>query len=276
MEIFNGCLLASDIDGTLEENGIINPRVIDRKNFFISEGGSFSLATGRAVPAVRNVIEKIGNVSPSVLLNGSVIYDLINNKVLWELSIPNEELELAFEIYRSLPGIAIELCTASEVYFLRTNNELRIHDSNEHFESIRITPEKLKNMKIDKILYAAEDPALLNAVDNFIASTVHTSVFRSTTAFFEGKQRYYLEQLPAGASKSEGCRKLKEILNIPEGGYFAIGDYYNDLDMVADSDIGCFTAAAPEELRMQADYVSGSAKDGAVADFIDYLAENRC
>ena len=46
MGIFSGCLLACDIDGTLMVNGEINPRNIEKIDFFMNEGGYFSLSTG--------------------------------------------------------------------------------------------------------------------------------------------------------------------------------------------------------------------------------------
>ena len=39
MGIFDGCLLACDIDDTLVKNGYINPKNIEKIHYFISEGG---------------------------------------------------------------------------------------------------------------------------------------------------------------------------------------------------------------------------------------------
>ena len=41
MGIFDGCLLACDVDGTLVENGNINPKNIEKIEYFMSEGGHF-------------------------------------------------------------------------------------------------------------------------------------------------------------------------------------------------------------------------------------------
>ena len=37
MGIFENCLLASDIDGTLMENGYINPKNLEKIEFFMNE-----------------------------------------------------------------------------------------------------------------------------------------------------------------------------------------------------------------------------------------------
>ena len=275
MGLFSGCLLASDIDGTIESNGIISPRTIEKIAYFISEGGKFSLSTGRTAPAVKDVLSKVDNIAPSVLANGAVIYDFCENRVLWEASVPKEDLELALEVYKSRPEMGIELHTAHQVVNLRSNNEIRDHAFYEHLEPLPISPDELYGKRFNKILYASDNPAELNKLRDFVNISVHNSVFRDTSAQLGGRKRSYLEQLPGKASKGSGCRKLIELLGIEKGGYFAIGDYYNDLDMILDSDIGCFTADAPEELQKQADFVAGFASEGAVADFIDYLANLR-
>ena len=38
-------------------------------------------------------------------------------------------------------------------------------------------------------------------------------------------------------------------------------------------DIGAATSEAPEELKKEADFITCEAKNGAVADFINYLTE---
>lgn len=272
MGLFSGCLLACDIDGTLTANGIISPRSVEKIAYFISEGGRFSLSTGRTADAVGGILDVVKDISPSVMANGAVIYDFAKKSVLFEECIPSDELSMVAEVYNSLPFIGIELHTATEVYNLRANGEINDHAHYERLNPKDITLDELSGMRFNKVLYAADDPNMLDALRNFASAATHTSVFRNTSAELGGRKRWYFEQLPSNSSKSNGCRKLCELLNIEKGGYFAIGDYYNDLDMILDSDIGCFTADAPDELKKQADFVAGFSSEGAVADFIDYLA----
>ena len=52
MGLFDGCLLACDIDGTLLINDFMPQQNIEKIKYFVSEGGKFSLATGRTAGAV--------------------------------------------------------------------------------------------------------------------------------------------------------------------------------------------------------------------------------
>ena len=56
---------------------------------------------------------------------------------------------------------------------------------------------------------------------------------------------------------------------------FAIGDYYNDLEMIKIADVGAALAESPDEVKAVAKKVVCEAKNGAVAEFIDYLTERK-
>ena len=97
--------------------------------------------------------------------------------------------------------------------------------------------------------------------------------FIETTVELDGRARPYFEVVPKGISKATAIIKLAEILNAQKGNIFAIGDYYNDLEMLKAADISAVTADSPQDIKEIADYITGPCKDGAVADFIDYLTE---
>ena len=65
--------------------------------------------------------------------------------------------------------------------------------------------------------------------------------------------------------------ELAKILNIKKGGIFAIGDYYNDVEMLQFADISGTTAQAPNDIKKLVNFVGGPCNKGAVADFIEYL-----
>ena len=115
-------------------------------------------------------------------------------------------------------------------------------------------------------------PEILDEVKEFIYSIgLKESILTDTNVVLDGRMRKYLELWQSGINKATSLKKLCGMLGIKEGCYFAIGDYYNDLEMIATADIGAATSDAPDEVKGKAAYISCTAKDGAVADFIDYL-----
>ena len=85
MGIFDGMLLVSDFDNTLvyTEEALrlcvdmppVSPRNRAALKHFMTEGGIFSVATGRAKPAFDTVVDDIPMNGPTVLFNGAAIYD---------------------------------------------------------------------------------------------------------------------------------------------------------------------------------------------------------
>ena len=85
---FDGVLLASDFDNTLiyTEEALrsgaavppLSPRNREALEWFMAEGGRFTVATGRALAAFANYAGGVPMNAPSVVCNGAAIYDFQN------------------------------------------------------------------------------------------------------------------------------------------------------------------------------------------------------
>ena len=83
MSLFEGILLISDIDGTLiNKNFEIPQRNIDAINYFVENGGHFSLATGRSLEATRPYSKKVNMSCPAIVFNGGALCDFHNNEIV--------------------------------------------------------------------------------------------------------------------------------------------------------------------------------------------------
>ena len=83
MGVFNGYLLVSDMDGTLlNSNGRLSKENIAAIEYFVDNGGKFTLATGRMLPSVKRHIEKIKVNLPVIMYNGTKVYDYNTNEVI--------------------------------------------------------------------------------------------------------------------------------------------------------------------------------------------------
>ena len=93
---FSGVLIASDYDntmvyteGALKSGGPLPS--VSRENreaveYFMAEGGTFSVATGRALPSFSRVREGVPMNGPTVLFNGAAIYDFAQQRYLYTVS----------------------------------------------------------------------------------------------------------------------------------------------------------------------------------------------
>jgi P-type E1-E2 ATPase len=84
----------------------------------------------------------------------------------------------------------------------------------------------------------------------------------------------YLEIHPEGVSKAAMISKMKEI----HGGdhtVVALGDFYNDLEMLREADFGIAMGNAPDEVKAVADMVTLTNDEGGVSEVIESLLSGR-
>ena len=272
MGIFDGCLLACDIDGTLISDELLPERNVKAIERFVKEGGAFSLSTGRTVAAIGMITSKINCISLSVLSNGCVIYDLKNGKVIEEKCLPKSAVDMAKRVLAE-ESIGIEFHTADRVFVPSRSAASDLHEEYEEMRAEFADISACGDLRINKIIYFVENERQAGMLLKISKEYEGESTFYSTCTFINGVKQNYFEQLPAGVSKAGSVKTLCGILKIKKGGSFAIGDYYNDLPMIEAADISAVPAAAPDDVKAQATAVVCDAAEGAVADFIEYLEE---
>jgi len=268
---FDGCLLASDIDGTLQDSGYINPRNREKIKYFVKEGGKFCLCTGRSIGAITAVLKEIGVTDYSVVANGCMIYDNKENKILYQDFLPENERFTVKTVFEQMPDIGIEIHSEGEVYTLRRSFQLDCHQHYEGLPTDMLDFETLLDYNWNKVVFALDEEGDYKRLKELTQSEVRECDFLTTIAVIDDIKRHYYEQLPKGVSKLSALKRLCELAGVKKGGLFAIGDYYNDLDMIKNADISAATADTPDDIKQYADFIAGSCEDGAVADFIDYL-----
>ena len=80
----------------------------------------------------------------------------------------------------------------------------------------------------------------------------------------------YLEILPPGVSKGEALRAMVEALGTSTPSEtIAIGDNWNDVEMIEAAGLGVAMGHAPEGVRASADYVCGTAEEEGVREVIE-------
>jgi Cof subfamily protein (haloacid dehalogenase superfamily) len=273
MGIFSGCLLACDVDGTLEKNGYLNPLNVTMIEHFLKEGGVFSLSTGRSAGAVNPILKKLGKVSPSIVANGCMIYDFENNKILFEKVVDKEDYFIVKLVYDEFPEIGIEIHSGTTVLTVRETNETVDHQTYEGLATEYVTFEEACEYSWNKVNFFLNDFSDNEGLRKRFSKEKYGCDFINTSAFIYGRTRHYLEQIPKNVSKAATLEELKKVMNIEEGKAFAIGDYYNDLEVIKAADIGAAAGNAPDDIKEIADYVSVTCDEGAVADFIKYLED---
>jgi Cof subfamily protein (haloacid dehalogenase superfamily) len=274
MNLFKGCLLASDVDGTLIRDGKVCERNIERIKFFINEGGMFSLASGRTPGGVSKILEQLGDISPCVMSNGTVIYDFTKDEAVHQEFISKDDLWVTERIMEEFPDIGIQAHHGKKVLLIRNNGEATDHINYEYLDAVDIDLYTAATYTWNKLIYFANDLEEYKRLCDFTAQFECNSTFVNTGGFAFGIERHYHEQMPNGINKASGIKKLCEMFGIKKGGYFAIGDFYNDLEMLKEADLSATMGDSPEDIKQIVNFVGGTCLEGGVADFIEYLSKS--
>lgn len=275
MGLFDGCLLACDIDGTLIVNEYIPQINIDKIKYFVSEGGAFCLATGRTAGAISHITNCIDCISPSIVANGSMIFDIKNDKAIYELFVPKSDCHIVKAVLDGCKTVGIEAHSGKKVLVLNESKETIDHEKYENLDAVTLDYNDALLYNWNKVIYLFADSNEAKVTKDIISRFEHSSQFVDTSAVIDGRRRYYYEHVPKNVSKATTLKILCEKLNVTPGCCYAIGDYYNDLEMIKTADIGAALTDSPDEVKEVADVVVCTAQNGAVADFIDYLTERK-
>ena len=79
----------------------------------------------------------------------------------------------------------------------------------------------------------------------------------------------YLEILPSGISKGTAMDAMLAALGVSAAEVVAVGDNWNDLEMIQAAGLGVAMGHAPPGVRERADYVCGTAEQEGVREVIE-------
>jgi len=111
MGLFSDILLTVDYDRTLTApDSTIPARNFEAIHYFIDNGGTFTVNTGRSVPmAQAHIIGKVPVNAPLLLYNGSAAYDVQTREFSQCFIIPVDPEEMVADLLEKFPHMYLEL-----------------------------------------------------------------------------------------------------------------------------------------------------------------------
>ncbi len=262
---FDGILLCTDLDDTLlttdKKISEDNKKAID---YFKSEGGLFSFATGRIPYGASLMLKYIEPNVPMVCFNGAGIYDHVEKKLLWKMALDEKAVEVLEFIDRKFPFSGIEVCTEDKLYFCKVNMVVEKHKLHEKLPD---RYEDYHNVPFPwiKVLFMQEKEQIQS-----VREALQMSDFVNDFDFIQSSPQYY-ELLPKGASKGNALVKLAEILGVDRKRVIAIGDNENDISMIKAAGMGVAVANAIPQLKDEAQFITVDNNSSALAALISML-----
>ncbi len=260
---FNGYLLVSDMDATL----LTNKHKISDKNretieYFIENGGKFTVATGRMQKAVRAFLTQMSINAPAILHNGAQIYDFDNNRVLFERFIEDSRKDAIRRVHDDMPELGLEIYCDDTVYIYRECSETR-RFNNRKYEVVYEMPDAVWDRPWIKCLLIGEKKLL----DYY--EPIYRRDYDSGYAIRSGKK--YLDIVSSEVSKGLALAKLADMLGFDRCKVIAVGDNMNDISMLETAGISYAVENAEKEVKEKALYSAPDNNSDAIAYIIEQL-----
>ena len=204
---FSDYILVTDLDDTLlTRDKRITEKDLEAINYFVSEGGSFTVATGRVYTSAKPYTSLLPINLPMVLYNGAVIYDENTSKTLWKELICKEAVGYMNILLDKFPHLGCEIVCENEIFIRRDSPTL---DEKIRLENIPFGYCDETNLpeEIIKILLVGNTDEIAVALEEIRKMTFDGVEFLLSAP-------YYLEMLPTGASKWVGIKNMTDLLGI--------------------------------------------------------------
>lgn len=271
---FENWLVVSDIDGTLK-NKI---RKIPSRNYraikeFTDRGGNFTLASGRLQSSLGRNYNRITPNQPAVILNGAGLYDYNKQKMIWRNTIAEKGREFVRYISKEFDDIFksvdIGIYFDDYVYIVKSGllSKSTMHFDKAKHEYVRSIDEVPKDGWMKVIFWS--NPITILKLRELIGT------MENPDANFMSSSILTLEMLQKDTHKGVGIMKLADMLGIEKSHVAAIGDYYNDWDMLKTVGLPACAGQAPSSIHKLCKFEACHCNDGCVADLLEYIMSGK-
>jgi len=253
--------VALDVDGTLvDETNLIRPAVREAVRAMAEAGVPVVIATGRAVPGTTDVCERLGLPDGlAVCSNGAVLIGYRPVEIVHAVTF--DASEAVRRVLHHVPDAFVaveEIGVGYRVNRPFPTGEIAGTITTEDVDS-------LINEPVTRVIIRATeaDPhEFLSLVEGLGLSD--TNYYIGYTA--------WLDLAPLGVSKASGLQLVCDRLGVASADVLAIGDGFNDVEMLQWAGRGVAMGQSPDRLKDAADAVTGTwADDGVATELRRYL-----
>lgn len=285
-------LIAIDLDGTLLNSyGQVSERNREALKKAQEKGIQIVLASGRSTNSVKNMANELGNNNYIICGNGSLVYDLRNEDIIYDKFI---EKKKALQI--------IKICEQNSIYYnvytenmviakTLSNNVLFYHQENANKPDSRKTKinlveniyeyiENLENENILKFTISDNSNIIFNSIikklrdikniDVLDVAHMSRKIIKSGTEEVEIAY-YYTEITTENVDKWNATKWLAEKLNISNEEIIGIGDNVNDKLLIENAGLGVAMGNSAPYIKEIADRVVATNNEDGVAQIIEEI-----
>jgi 5-amino-6-(5-phospho-D-ribitylamino)uracil phosphatase len=276
-------MIAMDLDGTLldsrQEMPAANARAIVQA---ASRGIEIVIVTGRRYLSARTIAGELSCDTHLIVSNGALIKSAAGEthyRQLLPADTARQVLEATAE-FRSCAGVIFDRPWAKQVVFERVDWDgpfvgayLRRHK--EHVAEINPLTECLDGEDPVEILYL-DDCARIERAKKTLEALPIAQEFTLALTEYPHRNLSMLDVLRRGVNKGAALAELTRLRGIPRENVMAIGDNWNDREMLEYAGLPVVMGNSVPELKTLGWSVTLSNDEAGVADAIDrYVLQNK-
>lgn len=257
-------LVAIDLDDTLLNNDLqISPRVQAAIQRTIEQGVQVTLATGRMFRSAYPFAQQMGLNIPLITYQGALVKNSQSGEVLYHTPLPRIYVRPVLELINTY-GYHVQAYVDDELVMEKYTAEAQAYVDQSRVP-VKLVPDLLSFLSQEptKILVINFDEPKLNAMAEDLNHRFGEHLYITKS------KPYYLEVLHPEATKGKALQALASRLGIRQEEVIAIGDSFNDIDMIQYAGLGVVMGNAREEIKQYADYITVSNEDDGVAEVLE-------
>ncbi len=267
---FKGKIIISDIDGTYTGSADGVRKNNEAIEYFKSEGGLFTFATGRVEYSVKSVVPDFFELTnaPAVMSNGSYLYDVKTDTRINEICVDaSYALPFLKGLKDEMPDIGIRI-NRGKGYMTPEINPAAYKDLKNYISNVKTYD--FDDMPTDgwnKIVLVGSREQV-TAASEYVRENGGYEKFAVSFSC-----PTLLELLDPAATKGNQVRYMKKML----GDYttYCCGDFENDEDMLKKADFAVVPSSGMDKIVAIADIVTCHCMDGTIAYLVDMLDKEK-
>lgn len=264
-------LVAMDLDDTLLDSRLhISGQTTQMLQRVVERGIKITLATGRMFRSARRYAVELGMDVPLITYQGALVKNAFSDEILFHRKVPGDMVTPVVNAAREA-GLHYQVYFDDNLYM-----ETLTREGQAYAELAGVTPVVDKDLRT-RLTY--EEPTKLIIInDNLPALQQMEKQLQqrfSKQLYITRSKPQYLEFMNKEATKGRALQAVSEYFSIDRQAVMAIGDSYNDIEMLKWAGVGVAVGNAPSEVKQYADYVTVSNDEDGVAAALQHLILDR-
>lgn len=250
-------LIALDVDGTLlNDHHELTERTKQTVRKINDAGAAIVLCTGRSPVSTLPILQQLGLEGTIITHNGAATIRSSDREIIHHYPFAAEQLSQLVNYCRDR-RIHMDICTPFHLHV-----EADLHEETAGmYEKFLIEP-----IRVDNLLQLSEAPVKFTVFGGKAEMDVVEQDWRSMSLPLSiiRSGDYFIDVMDPLATKGSALKMLSESLGIDRSQVMAIGNYYNDVDMLRFAGLGIAMDNSPDEVKREADAVTASNNEDGV------------